>query len=189
LAAQQYLGKVGHVANGVLAVTSQWTDGTRHAPLGVKPYQPASRLPKGRQDLALHTKPALWWQLIGEARAAGSPFRLAVADAVYSANAALEAQPFAAHIPYVMGLRPMHATWQIVEDAAHPPTFTSAEAAAAVCHWRRESGRCASTATATNSCATWSNWSWDPAMARPRAYASSPPPLILSTSSLRPPGI
>ena len=37
LAAQQYLGKLGHVANGVVAVTSHWADGSRHVPLGVKP--------------------------------------------------------------------------------------------------------------------------------------------------------
>jgi hypothetical protein len=37
LAAQQYLGKLGHVANGVVAVTSQWADGSRHVPVGVKP--------------------------------------------------------------------------------------------------------------------------------------------------------
>ncbi len=64
LAAQQYLGKLGHVANGVVAVTSHWADGTRHVPLGVKPYRPASRLPKGRKDADFHTKPELAWQLI-----------------------------------------------------------------------------------------------------------------------------
>ena len=46
LAAQQYLGKLGHVANGVVAVTSHWADGRRHVPLGVKAYRPASRLPR-----------------------------------------------------------------------------------------------------------------------------------------------
>ena len=30
LAAQQYLGKRGPVANGVVAVTSHWADGSRH---------------------------------------------------------------------------------------------------------------------------------------------------------------
>src|SRR5215467_15794437 len=61
LAAQQYLGKVGHVANGVVAVTSHWTDGTRHVPVGVKPYRPASRLPKGKADgsLSHQTGPGL----------------------------------------------------------------------------------------------------------------------------------
>src|SRR5260221_108235 len=54
LAAQQYLGTLGHVATGVVAVTSHWADGSRHVPLGVKPYRPASRLPKGQQDPAVH---------------------------------------------------------------------------------------------------------------------------------------
>src|SRR5215469_16286078 len=129
LAAQQYLGKLGHVANGVVAVTSQWADGTRHVPLGVQPYRPARRLPKGKADPAFHTKPDLAWTLIEEARAADSPFRLVVADCVYGENARLEARLFAAHLPYVMGLRPSHGTWQWVEDPKHPPAFTPAEAA------------------------------------------------------------
>jgi SRSO17 transposase len=130
LAAQQYVGKLGHVANGVVAVTSHWADGSRHVPLGVKPYRPASRLPKGRTDPAFHTKPALAWELIEEARAAEIPFRLVVADSVYGENAQLEARLFTARIPYIMGLRPSHGTWQVVEDEAHPPAFTPAEAAA-----------------------------------------------------------
>jgi hypothetical protein len=40
------------------------------------------------------------------------------------------AKLFAAHIPYIMGLRPSHGTWQFVEDPANPPAFTPAEAAA-----------------------------------------------------------
>ncbi len=130
LAAQQYLGKLGHVANGVVAVTSHWTDGSRHVPVGVKAYRPASRLPKGRSDSAFHTKPDLAWKLIEEARAAEVPFRLVVADSVYGENAQLEARLFTARIPYIMGLRPSHGTWQVVEDEAHPPAFTPAEAAA-----------------------------------------------------------
>jgi SRSO17 transposase len=129
LAAQQYLGKLGHVANGVVAVTSHWADGSRHVPLGVKPYRPASRLPKGRTDAAFHTKPDLAWELIEEARAADIPFRLVVADSVYGENAQLEARLFTARIPYIMGLRPSHGTWQVVADEAHPPAFTPAEAA------------------------------------------------------------
>ncbi len=130
LAAQQYLGKLGHVANGVVAVTSHWADGSRHVPLGVKPYRPAIRLPKGRKDPDFHTKPALAWQLIEEARAAGIPFRLVVADSIYGENADLEAKLFAAQIPSIMGLKPSHGTWQFVDDPDHPPAFTPAEAAA-----------------------------------------------------------
>jgi SRSO17 transposase len=130
LAAQQYLGKLGHVANGVVAVTSHWADGSRQVPLGVKPSRPASRLPKDRKDPDFHTKPALAWELIEEARTAGIPFRLVVADSIYGENAQLEAQLFAAQIPSIMGLRPSHGTWQFVDDPAHPPAFTPAEAAA-----------------------------------------------------------
>jgi hypothetical protein len=129
LAAEQYLGKLGHVANGVVAVTSHWADGTRHVPVGVKPYRPASRLPKGRKDPAFHTKPDLAWQLIEEARTAEIPFYLVVADSIYGENALLESRLFAAKLPYVMGLRPSHGTWQFVEDETHPPAFTPAEAA------------------------------------------------------------
>jgi len=129
LAAQQYLGKLGHVANGVVAVTSHWADGSRHLPLGVRPYRPASRLPQGRKDPAFHTKPELAWEVIADARAAGIPFRLVVADSVSGESAKLEAHLFIAQIPYVMGLRPSHGTWQEVEDAAHPPAFTPADAA------------------------------------------------------------
>jgi DDE superfamily endonuclease len=121
LAAPQYLGKRGHVANGGVAVTSHWADGRRHVPLGVPPYRPASRLAKGRRDPAFHPKPQLAWQLIEEARAAGLPFHLVVADSLYGENAALEAQLFAAQIPFVLGRRPSHGTGQVVEDAAHPP--------------------------------------------------------------------
>src|SRR5258706_467233 len=128
--APQSLGTLGHVANGVVAVTSHWADGSRHLPLGVKPYRPASRLPTGRKDPAFHTKPELAWELIAEARAAGIPFRLVVADSVYGESAQLEARLYAAHLPYVMGLRPSHGTWQEVQDEAHPPAFTPAHAAA-----------------------------------------------------------
>ena len=129
LAAPQYLGKLGHVANGVVAVTSHWTDGSRHVPVGVKPARPASRLPKGKRDPAFHTKPALAWELIEQARAADIPFRLVVADSVYGEgegeNAQREARLFTARIPYIMGLRPSHGPWQVVEDERHPPAFTS----------------------------------------------------------------
>ena len=129
LAAQQYIGKLGHTANGVVSVTSHWADGTRHVPLGVKPYRPAGRLPKGKADPAFRTKPELAWELIEEARAAGIPFRVVVADCVYGENPKLEGRLFGAEIRYVLALRPGLGTWQLVEDEANPPAFTPAEAA------------------------------------------------------------
>jgi hypothetical protein len=60
----------------------------------VKPYRPASRLPKGRNEPNCHPKPALTWQLIEEARTAGIPFRLVVADAISGEHAELEGTLF-----------------------------------------------------------------------------------------------
>jgi len=121
LAAQQYLGKLGHGAGGGVSVTSQWTDGTRQVPLGVRPYRPARRRPLGTKHPAFATKPALAWTLIQEAHAAGIPVRLVVADSVYGESSQLEAHLVSAGIPYIMGLRPSHGTWQVVEDPRHPP--------------------------------------------------------------------
>lgn len=139
LAAQQYIGKLGHVANGVVSVTSHWADGALHVPLGVRPYRPASRLPKGKADPGFATKPELAWDLIDEARAAGVPFRAVVADCVYGENPKLEGRLRAARIRYVLALRPSHGTWQFVKDPARPPAFTPAEAAARLPlrRWRR----------------------------------------------------
>jgi hypothetical protein len=123
------LCQLGPVANGVVAVTRHWTAGTRHVPVGVNPYRPASRLPKGKADPAFHTKPDLAWTLIKAARAAGIPFRLVVAESGSGEHARLEGRLFAAHIPSSMGLRPAPGTWQWVEDPQHPPAFTPAEAA------------------------------------------------------------
>jgi SRSO17 transposase len=129
LAAQQYLGKLGHVANGVVSVTSHWADGRWHVPLGVRPYRPACRLPKGKADPAFATKPELAWELIEEARAAKVPFRAVVADCVYGENPKLEGRLFAARIRCVLALRPSHGTWQFAPDPRHPPALAPAEAA------------------------------------------------------------
>jgi SRSO17 transposase len=130
LAAPPSLGQRGPVANGVVAVTRHWADRTRHVPLGVQPYRPARRLAKGRRAPACHPTPPRAGPLIEEARAAGLPFHLVVADSIDGENAQLAAQRFAAHRPFVLGVRPAHGTWPVVEEAAHPPAFPPAEAAA-----------------------------------------------------------
>lgn len=98
-AAQQYVGKVGFTANGVVSVTSHWTDGTRHIPLGVKPFWPASRLPEGSQDPRLQTKPDLAGGFIEEAWRNGVPFRAVVADCIYGEHLTVTSNLFCADIP------------------------------------------------------------------------------------------
>src|ERR671933_877180 len=129
LAAQQWIGKLTSTANGVVSVTSHWADGTRHVPLGVRAYRPAGRLPKGKADPAFHTKPELAWELIQEARVAGIPFRVVVADCIYGENPQLQSELWAARLQYVLAVRPHRGSWQYVEDPEHPPAFTPAEAA------------------------------------------------------------
>ena len=129
LAAQQWIGKLNFTANGVVSVTSHWADGTRHVPLGVRAYRPAGRLPKGKADPAFHTKPELAWELIQEARAAGIPFRVVVADCIYGENPKLQSELWAARLQSVLAVRPHRGSWQYVEDPQHPPAFTPAEAA------------------------------------------------------------
>jgi hypothetical protein len=129
LVANQYIGRVGRIANGVVAVTTHWTDGHHHVPLGVKPYRPAARLPEGKGDASFRTKPELAWELIEDARAAGIPFGCVVADCVYGENSKLAARLCTAGLKYILAIRPGHGTWQFVEDEADPPAFTPAEAA------------------------------------------------------------
>ena len=185
LAANQYLGKLGHTANGVVSVTSQWTDGTRSMPLGVRPYWPARRLPLGKKDPRFRTKPELAWEMIEEARAL-IPFRLVVADCIYGENPTLEGRLWQAKIPYVMAIRPSHGTWQLVEDETDPPAFTPPDAA--LRHpLGPGSARCDTTAMARNWSATWRNWPCRPPMVPTSRSASSPPartPRILRPSRL-----
>jgi SRSO17 transposase len=78
----QYLGSIGKLGNGIVAVTSLWADERVYSPLHVRPYTPAARLAGGKQDAAFRTKPQLALELVAAARAAGIPFRAVVADSL-----------------------------------------------------------------------------------------------------------
>jgi SRSO17 transposase len=57
--ARQYLGSVGKIDNGIVAVTSLWADERCYWPVHAVPYTPASRLPAGERDPRFRTKPQL----------------------------------------------------------------------------------------------------------------------------------
>lgn len=118
--ARQYLGSVGKVDGGIVAVTSLWADERVYYPLHVKPYTPASRLPKGKADLAFRTKPQLAVELVDAALEAGLSFRAVVADCFYGENATFEGALAAASLPYVLALKPSSGIWAPAE-AAHTP--------------------------------------------------------------------
>jgi hypothetical protein len=124
--APQYLGSVGKIANGIVSVTSLWADERAHYPLHVVPYTPAARLPQGKKDPALRTKPQLAVALVERALDLGVPFRAVVADSIYGESAAFEGELWGAGRPFVLALRPSHGTWG-PEDAAHTPEDAARE--------------------------------------------------------------
>jgi len=107
----QYLGAIGKVANGIVAVTSLWADERVHAPLHVRPYTPAVRRAGGKPDPAFRTKPQLALELVRAAQAAGIPFRAVVADSLYGEHPEFTRTMWRADIPYVLALKPAHIVW------------------------------------------------------------------------------
>jgi len=116
--ARQYLGNIGKIDHGIVAVSSLWADGAIYYPLHVAPYTPAERLPKGKQDTAFRTKPQLAVGLIDAALEIGIPFRAVVADCFYGENGTFEGALRTAGLPFVLALKASHAIWAPV-DAVH----------------------------------------------------------------------
>ena len=117
---RQYLGSVGKLDNGIVAVTSLWADARVYSPLHVAPYTPARRLPRGEADPAFRTKPQLAVQPVAAAGAAGVPFRAVVADSFYGDSLAFEEGLWAAGLPFVLARKPKKGHWAPVDDAHTP---------------------------------------------------------------------
>lgn len=130
--ARQYLGSIGKVDNGIVAVSSLWADERVYYPLHVQPYTPAERLPLAKKDPAFRTKPQIAVELVDAALSAGFTFRAVVSDCVYGENITFEAALAAAGLPYVLGLKPSRGIWAPAE-AAHTP-----QEAASELHWGGE---------------------------------------------------
>jgi DDE superfamily endonuclease len=135
--ARQYLGSVGKIDNGIVAVTSLWADERCYWPVQAVPYTPASRLAKGKRDPGFRTKPQLAVELVQAAQQAGIGFRAVVADCFYGDNPGFIDALTAAKVPFVLALKPRKGTWAPAE-AAHTPTEAARELA-----WRsaRSPGR------------------------------------------------
>ena len=124
--ARQYLGSIGKVDGGIVAVTSLWADERVYYPLHVRPYTPAARLPKGKADPDFRTKPQLAVELVDAARDAGFSFRAVVADCFYGENATFEGALAEAGLPYVLALKPSSGIWAPA-DAVHTPEEAARE--------------------------------------------------------------
>jgi hypothetical protein len=124
--ARQYLGSVGKIDNGIVAVTSLWVDERCYWPVHAVPYTPASRLPGGERDPRFRTKPQLAVDLVEAARTAKIPFRAVVADCFYGDNPGFTDALTAANIPFVLALKPRKGSWAPA-DAAHTPMEAAGE--------------------------------------------------------------
>ena len=124
--ARQYLGSVGKIDNGIVAVTSLWADARCYWPVHAVPYTPASRLAGGERDPGFKTKPQLAVELVEAAQQAGIGFRAVVADCAYGDNPGFTDALVAAEVPFVLALKPRKGTWAPAE-AAHTPTEAAGE--------------------------------------------------------------
>ena len=124
--ARQYLGSIGKVDGGIVAVTSLWADERVYYPLHVEPYTPAGRLPEGKADPEFRTKPQLAVELVKAAHDAGFSFHAVVADCFYGENATFEGALVAAGLPYVVALKPSSGIWAPA-DAVHTPEEAAQE--------------------------------------------------------------
>jgi hypothetical protein len=124
--ARQYLGSVGKIDNGIVAVTSLWADERVYWPVHAVPYTPASRLPGGERDPGFRTKPQLALELVQAAQQAGVRFRAVVADCFYGDNPGFTDALLAAGVPFVLALKPGKGTWAPAEQA-HTPVEAAGE--------------------------------------------------------------
>lgn len=116
---RQYLGSVGKIDNGIVAVTTLWTDGQRYYPPHVRPYTPAARLALGKADPAFQSKPQIALSLIQQAQAANIPFRAVVTDCFYGDHAELVRTLHQSRLPYVLAHRGSIGRGWAPEEQAH----------------------------------------------------------------------
>lgn len=133
--ARQYLGSVGKIDNGIVAVTTLWAHEQRYYPLHVKPYTPECRLAGGKQDPDFHTKPQIALELVERAQAAGIAFKAIVADCFYGDNNALEGAFRQRRLPYVLAHRGTIGRGWAPVDAAH--SFEEAAQKVPLRAWQR----------------------------------------------------
>jgi SRSO17 transposase len=125
---RQYLGSVGKIDSGIVAVSSVWADERVYYPLHVQPYTPAKRLPRGKQDPAFRTKPEIARALVDAALEQGVTFRAVVTDCGYGDHLEFQETLAAAQLPYVLALKPSSGVWAPI-DQVHTPAEAAAELA------------------------------------------------------------
>ena len=106
---RQYLGNLGKVGNGIVAVTAYGVLENMTLPLLFRVYKPKSRLQAGD---VYQSKPEIAVSMIDELLASGCQFDLVLADSLYGESGST----FVSHLqtlqlPYVVAIRSNHALW------------------------------------------------------------------------------
>ena len=117
--ARQYLGSVGKIDNGIVAVTTLWASEDHYYPLHVAPYTPEKRLAGGKQDSQFRTKPQIALSLVEQALGLGIPFSAIVADCFYGDHRALEKALLERCLPHVLARRDALGRGRAPAEAEH----------------------------------------------------------------------
>ena len=125
---RQWLGRYGKTDNGVVTVTTLWSDERVYYPVHAVPYTPARHFAKGKNDPGFRTKLAIGADLAIQAEAAGFVFRAVVADSAYGDQDGFRGELAEAGLPFVMALKPRRGTWARGPDA-HTPVDAARELA------------------------------------------------------------
>src|SRR5512144_2461756 len=89
-------------------------------PLHARPYTPAHRFPRGKNDPAFRTKLQIAVDLARRAPAAGVVFRAVVADCAYGDHDTFRGTLAAAGLAFVIALKPHRGSWAYGPDAYTP---------------------------------------------------------------------
>lgn len=106
---RQYLGNIGKVDNGIVAVTAYGVIENMTLPLMFRVYKPKSRLKAG--DI-YQSKPDIAVAIIDELIAQGCQFDLVLADSLYGESGSTSISHLhQLKLPYVVAIRSNHAVW------------------------------------------------------------------------------
>jgi hypothetical protein len=107
--ARQYLGSVGKIDNGIVAVTSLWTDERCCWPVHAVPYTPASRRWPRASAMRVPDQAAARPRADPGRQQAGIGFQAVVADCFYGDDPGFTEALGAAKVRFVLALKPRKA--------------------------------------------------------------------------------
>jgi SRSO17 transposase len=106
---RQYIGNLGKIENGIVAVTAYGVIDGITLPLTFEVYKPKERLQAGDRYLS---KPEIAAQIIRELQALGFKFKLVLADSLYGESGSNFIEVlYELKLPFVVAIRSNHAVW------------------------------------------------------------------------------